>query len=132
MNKNQNPKRRMKARDQPKPSGLDYILSNPMNFIQELREIVNEANDKRATILIHALEQEHPDLYHFAESLVDVEPIQARDELVKKFPWLGLIKLYSDHLKVIEFLQTQIKLRRENNNENGPDQNIKRPLALRS
>ena len=118
-------RRRPKATPETPPSGLNYILSNPVEFIRELQSLVKEADERRASVLIDALKVEHPDLYRFAESLVDVEPELARDQLVKMFPWLGLIKLYPDHLRVIAFLQNQIRLRREGDNLE-PNQNIKR------
>lgn len=100
----------------PKPTGLDYILADPMTFVSELRDIVREANIKRGSVLVEALEYHHPDLYYFAESLVDISPEQAREALISRFPWLGLGRIYRDHLNVISFLQERIKERRSQKN----------------
>lgn len=94
------------------------------NPIQNLTMIINiiqqigvDADQKRAMVLIEDFRAEYPDLYNFIGDLVDLAPADARDELIKEWPWLMGMKLYKDHLRVVEFLQTQIKLRREGNHE---------------
>lgn len=96
-------------------SPLNRILSDPMGFIAELRALVDQANQERATILVRAFAEEYPDYYQFAESLVYVSPEMARDEVVKRWPKAGLMKIYPDHLAWIELIQNQIKMRREGN-----------------
>lgn len=101
------------------PKGLDYILADPMSFVSELREMVHEADRRRGSVLVEALEYHHPDLYYFAETLVDLPPDQAREQLIARFPWLALGKIYRDHLNVISFLQERIKERRSKNHGRG-------------
>jgi hypothetical protein len=118
------------------PESYREMLKNPIanmgQIIDLIRAIGIEADQKRATVLIDDFRAEYPDLYEFIGDLVDLEPWEARDELIGQWPWMIGMKFYKDHLQVIDFLQTQIKLRREGNHGNNSDPNQQRQIANRS
>ena len=112
-------RRQISATTNPKSDSDSYreLFKNPVlnmaEIIKLIQAIGREADQKRASVLIEDFRAEYPDLYNFIGDLVDLDAADARDELIKEWPWMLGMKLYKDHLRVIEFLQTQIKLRRE-------------------
>lgn len=93
-------------------------IQNMAQIIDLIQQVGIEADQRRAMVLLDDFRAEYPDLYEFIGDLVDLEPWEARDELIKQWPWMIGMKFYKNHLTVIDFLQTQIKIRREGNHDN--------------
>lgn len=121
-------KRRIRP-DPPEVGTAGYYRELFKNPIQNMGQIISliqsiavEADQRRAMVVIDDFRAEYPDLYNFIGDLVDLPAADARDELIKEWPWMLGMKLYKDHLRVIEFLQVQIKIRREGNHETTANQ----------
>jgi len=91
------------------------LLRNPIKIklvVDELRRMTREADEKKASVWIPIFAREYPDAYRFILSLVDRTPEEAAVGLMERWPGLGIMTAYDDHLNVIRFLQGQIKMRR--------------------
>lgn len=91
------------------------FVGNPMKlraFIEALRQITREADEKKARLLLPLFEKEYPEFYKFGEGLVDLPPEKAVEAIINRWPFCAAMTAYQDHLKVIAFFQQQIKIRR--------------------
>lgn len=110
----------MKKKILEKKNSIANLLVNPkfnMTFlIEELRQIAITADQQRLTPLVDHLEQAYPDIYRQVIILAYVEPETALSELIKKWPWLSIVKFWKGAPmppeKFIELIQKEIKERR--------------------
>src|SRR5262249_9891249 len=96
----------------PPTESLFTKLGQMANFIAELREIAERADRERLSVLIVQFKKEYPDLYRDLDELVELPASVALSHLVERWPALGVIKLFPNHLQLISMIQLEIINRR--------------------
>jgi len=105
-------KRRV-IRSESRPNTLFDQIGGFVALMAELPKIAREADEKRLSVLVDGFEKDYPDIYSSILKLVELSPADAADQLIQKWPRLGLIKLYPNHLQLIEMVQAEIKRRKK-------------------
>ena len=95
---------------------LSHPKFNMAGLIEELKQIATTADRERLTPLVDHLEEHYPDIYKQIIILAYVEPETALTELIKKWPWLAVVKFWTTAPmppeKFIALIQEEIRARR--------------------
>ncbi len=98
---------------QSKATSLLDQIGGFVALMTELPEIARQADQQRLSVLVDGFERDYPEVYESILELVELSAEDARDQLIQKWPRLGLIKLYPNHLQLITMVQGEIKARKK-------------------